>query len=440
MKKSISLLILAALSICIGHAQTSPDRVIVKETSGMYKGFLAERIEEITFDKIEGRVAADVEILNVEEGDNPSLSLAITRTEECQSFRIGVIPPKAAAFVTTDEGLANYLENVSPTVYYDDFTNAKMDGFNESFVPDADYIVATIGYDKYGIACSGSRKTFHTAAVPVVGNPVVTCTILDIQQKEFTIKFEPNEDVSEYYLCAFDKNQGGLDEQFAMWGPMFGCNTPDEMIVRLAGSAHVNTYTNTWTNESPSTDYEIYAAILDAEGNFAPRAKVELTTLGYGGEGTSEINIEVGEFQYQADADTYTQRLIYTANDQTNFFRDILIEKGAIEENFGDEAGLVEYLKIDQPMNPYWNQYQIDDWQWVINPGTTYIAYAIGQNANGEWGTLAKKEFTTPEGQSQVKGKTMPRRISVATKGYTNGASMPMGMPKFAKKKAVTLK
>ena len=56
----------------------------------------------------------------------------------------------------------------------------------------------------------------------------------------------------------------------------------------------------------------------------------------------------------------------------------------------------MNYLITDQPYNPYWDQYGVDEAQWNAQPGTSYIAFSIGKNANGEWGPLARVEFSTP--------------------------------------------
>ena len=50
----------------------------------------------------------------------------------------------------------------------DDFTNAQMTGFDEPFKDNTPYTVLTLGYDKYGVACSMSKAEFTTPKKPLV--------------------------------------------------------------------------------------------------------------------------------------------------------------------------------------------------------------------------------------------------------------------------------
>ena len=47
------------LTLTVAWAQTNPNRVLVHEASGNVKGFLVERVDSMSFAKVEGRVAAD---------------------------------------------------------------------------------------------------------------------------------------------------------------------------------------------------------------------------------------------------------------------------------------------------------------------------------------------------------------------------------------------
>ena len=57
---------------------------------------------------------------------------------------------------------------------------------------------------------------------------------------------------------------------------------------------------------------------------------------------------------------------------------------------------LIGLLKQDNPWDPYWDQYGIDQAQWSAKPNTWYMAFSIAKNVNGEWGPLAGVEFKTP--------------------------------------------
>ena len=64
MRKILSLCA-AALFCLSSYSQENANRMIVHESSKNIKGFLTERIDSITFARVEGRVAADVKILDV---------------------------------------------------------------------------------------------------------------------------------------------------------------------------------------------------------------------------------------------------------------------------------------------------------------------------------------------------------------------------------------
>jgi hypothetical protein len=82
--------------------------------------------------------------------------------------------------------------------------------------------------------------------------------------------------------------------------------------------------------------------------------------------------------------------------------RDIIIEKEAYESEEWGEENLLNYLKQDNPWDPYWDQYGIDEAQWSAKPDTWYIAFSIAKNANDEWGPLAGVEFKTPGNSTGV--------------------------------------
>lgn len=396
MKKISFLLLACILGMMTISAQKSADRILIQETSGNIKGFLPERVDSIFFAKVEGEVAAKIELREVIEGDDPIIKLSTTMTDACQGYRIGIIQPSQAIYLQKDEWVVEFVETYFPQIFFQSYPTAELTGFEEPFAADADYTLVSVGYDQYGIACTVDKVTFHTSKPAIVGNPQVDYEIVDVQATEVTIKFIPNSDVMCYYYCIFDK--GTLMEQFEQWGSMFGFNTPAEMIANWCGETLTRTTTHTWKELNPGKEYEVYVAMKDRAGNFADLMAVPVKTESYGGEGLSEISIEIGEFNYQSDYDVYTQRVIFTPNDDTNFFHDMLIEKAAIgTADWPDENSVIEYLKSDPygGMYPYWDLYGVDDYEWEVKPDTEYYAYALGQNALGEWGTLAKKEFKT---------------------------------------------
>ena len=220
----------------------------------------------------------------------------------------------------------------------------------------------------------------------------VDYTIDEVGTDFITITFTPNADAAGYAFCLFDA--GTAEQQFAMFGPWMGFQTMGDMI-KAWGITKTETYQYTWTNQSPGKDYEIYVQCWDADGVDADMIIIPVTTKSLGGDGVAEMTIEIGEFG--GDEDTgYYQWVTYTPNENVAMHRDIIIEMAAYESEEWGEENLLNYLITDQPYNPWWDQYGVDEAQWNAVPNTWYIAFSIGKNANGEWGPLAAVEFKTP--------------------------------------------
>ena len=181
---------------------------------------------------------------------------------------------------------------------------------------------------------------------------------------------------------------------------------------------------------NPGSDYELYIQPWDANGNTADYSVVSASTQKMGGEGLAEMTITIGEFGVSAGYGYY-QEVTYTPNDQVSLHRDMVLEKKALDSGQWTEDSVANYLKGDNPYDPEWNQYGVDVARWGVDPATSYVAYSIAQNINGEWGPLVSVEFTTPEAAPAaapaVKGVApkFPKRIMVGS-GSINNA-----MPKF---------
>ena len=414
MKKIFTLLTMFMVSL-MAIAQTNPNRLIVQHKSGT-TGYLAERIDSIYFAKVEGRVAADVTFNAFRKGtDGDTVFVAVKKTPECKAYKIACITGALAKKLNDDAAVERYFQMVNERMMQDDFTNAAMTGFNFQFKDNTDYCLITIGYDKYGVACSSSKAEFRTPAVPVVGNPTVATQVIEVKQTEFTIKFTPNKDCAGYAICSFEK--GTAQQQFEQWGPMMGFANIGDMIKRFSGKEYTEELTNTWRSMTPGKEYEVYVQPWDVNGTYADMVIVPLTTLKYGGTGLAEITITIGEFG-NSNGQHY-QKVTYTPNDQTSFHRDIIIT----EEGYNKlgETGVIEMLKKDNPQDPYWNQYGVDEATWNADPSTKYLACSIGQNINGEWGTFIKVPFTTPASAGAKHNKPIPARINSANHGVTFG-------------------
>ena len=406
---------------------TSPDRILVRETGTQnIKGFLAERVDSIFFDKIEGEVVAKISDLKYDDSKSgPSITMSITRSEACEGFRVCVFPPSARSYLYNEPVAIAYAEMYGSEIYFEDFEKGVMTGFDD-LTPGVVYSVVTVGYDKYGIACSIDKASFETPSAEIVGNPHVEAEVVSVDYKKFSIKFTPNEDVSEYYLCSFYK--GEIESQFDMYSAWMGFNSYSEMIAKYSQVSYDEEYTNTWSGMVPGTDYEVYIAMKDKNGNFAPNIFVPVTTKSYGGPGEAKVEIEIGEYVYDTQAAKYKQHVVFTPNEDTAFFRDILIDASYYGEGKEwDDAKVIEYLSTDNPFDPnYGNMYGVDDDYWELEPGSEFMAFALAKNANREWGPLCSKRFSTPalDANKAAKSVKLPKRIG-AKAGETQGISVP---------------
>ncbi len=391
--KKVFISIFATLIGLVAMAQdNNAARLLVQEKWGNIQGFLLERVDSVYFDTQDyGRVAADVQYIDFTKGETgDTLWLSATRTENCAYYRLAVLPKNNADRLADDQAVASYFAYMGGESYYSNFTNAQLTGME--FSSNADYAIITLGYDKYNIPCHASRADFRTPAPDVAGNPVVEWSISDITTEGYTIHFTPNADVKEYYFCQF--LEGDAESQFEMWGPMFGLSSMGDMI-KLWGIKFETEQSHTYTGCNPGTNYEIYIQPVDANGEYAPMIIATVTTSSIGGEGEAIVTMTLGEFKKQAEGE-YTQTVIYTPNDQTALYREMLIQKATYEtEEWGDE-GVLAYLKTDRPNEYYWDFYQEDAAPWTVDPSTEYISFALARNSAGEWGPLARLEFTTP--------------------------------------------
>ena len=240
----------------------------------------------------------------------------------------------------------------------------------------------------------------------LVGNPTVTYTIDEINTDGFKITFSPNEDCAGYAACQFDA--GTAEQQFAMFGTWMGFSTMGDMVKAWGFNATAEQQMS-WTGDTPGKDYEVYVQCWDVNGAYADMIIIPITTAKLGGDGLAEITIELGEFGGTEEAGYY-QWVVYTPNDQVNIYHDMLIEKSAYEsEEWGDE-GITAYLTQEQPGVYGWDHIGVDEAQWNADPDTEYIAFAMGRNANDEWGPLARLEFRTP-GLSGVSDLTSTKPV-----------------------------
>lgn len=398
MKKLFTTIILGVMAV-VGYAQTNPNRMLVTDKLGNTKGFLVERIDSVSFVSQEGRVAADVEYKGFYSGaTGDTVALSVTRTPQCVGFKIACLSKVRADRLSTEDAIANYLDNSDSEILFQDFVDGRLHGFDFAFKPNAEYAIITVGYDQYQIPCGATRTNFTTPKKDLVGDCSINYTIDNVTTSDITVTFTPGAGVAGYAAILF--LAGTAEENFAMMGPMFGFETLGD-YVKGFGFNNAGQATNTWERNNPGTDYEIYVQAWDVNGTFADMVIIPVTTKKLGGEGVAQMEITIGDFGGDAQYGYY-QVVTYTPNDQTSMHRDIIMDKAVYDKEWNDDK-VIELLKTDYPMDPDWNQFGVDDAYWTVDPNTSYIAFSLAQNINEEWGPLAKKEFTTPDAPASQK-------------------------------------
>lgn len=421
-KKYLATMALAVLSLG-ASAQSQPNRLLVNEKSGAIKSFRLASVDSLSFYTIEGAVRADLTFNNFTSGNSgDTIWVAAKKSDNCVSYRIDVLP-SARVKAYSDNDIARYFDINQGSLISDDFTNASLTGFETTIFPNSKYTVFTLGYDKLSTPCEVSRVEFTSPKADIKGNPVVECTYT-ATQKEITFSMKPNSDVLSYYITIFEKGQA--EANFEKWAPMFGFANMGQMIQQFCGSFYSGNKSTTISGLTPGTDYELYIQPMDRNNNYADIIVVPCATEKMGGSGKALVGITVKDDFASVGNGNYTQTVVYTPNAETSLHRDMIIEKKAFNDANGEWKGndnaLIEYLQKPNENDPYWDQYGVDEAVWYVNPSTTYIAASIGMNANGEWGTLTKKEFTTPSAtKAPAKASTVGKRAASTTMPIFNG-------------------
>ena len=401
-KFSIFMASLAVAATSFAQGEADPNRLILTNTIGNTKGYVLDRVQDITFARVDGEVKANVEIFDVQLDQ---LTLAVTKTEACSSYKLNVLPATMANRYD-DLAVISYLNSYTDTpTYYDDFTNATLTGIE--FQPATDYVLVTVGIDMYGVEDGVVRVPFTTPRPDIVGSPEIKAEVVDRQLESFSIRFTPNEDVAEYYCVAGEK--GELMSQYEFFGPMMGLTSFTDMIIKW-GTPRYSEAVVEWTSMAPNTDYEVYYVALDKEGTPADYQSIEVSTLALGGSGEASVAIELGAYEY---ADWWgeilpSQYITFTPNDQSSCYRlgVYLAEK---YDPLAEE--IKEELKSDPPMPmANWFQYDALTTDFQIDPDTECVAIAAAKNGDGEWGEVTELRFTTPSEPAGNPGVDVPRK------------------------------
>ena len=369
------------------------DNLIVHNSNGVRNEFIVDNLDSLTFKSVEGRVAADVNIIDY---TTTSMTIDVKRTESCVSYKMMCMDFVSISTMGDDDIIYYFDRNVSD-VYDKDFENAEISGLNLSY--DTEYAIVTVGIDEYGISCDVVRARFAIPSENLVGNPDVTVEVVENNLYDFTLLFTPNSEVSKYYVVVAE--EGTMEYQYAIFSYMSDWNNMGDMIVDWGYEFSKKT-TQAYTEDiTPSTYYEAYIQALDKNGNRAPYKVFKFKSKSSGGEGVASVDIKLGDYimsewlneNYEWEM-MPSQYFTFTPNDQTSAYRfDVMLE----ETYTSDIDGYQEDLCSEPSMQTSgWFQYEKITTDYQIDPNTKCVAIAAAKNINGEWGPVTELYFTTP--------------------------------------------
>lgn len=429
MKKFFTLILCAVACLSVYAQNTDLNRLIIRDKGGYIHPYAINNLDSMFFYKIDGRVAADIEIKDVaikkDENTKDSVTLAVTRSESCKSYKIACVTKPIADVLTNDAACAGYFDQVKSNVYNQDFTNAGMTGFDFAFQPKTELAIITLGYDEIGTPCEMAKAYFTTPALPIKGTPEVKCDVTDIQPFSVSVTFKPNSDVGGYAVTLFGK--GEAEQQFKMWAARFGFANIGEMVYAFGykGVAGKDT-TFVWKDETPNTEYEIYVQPWDKNGTLTDYFMIPVTTAKIGGEGVAESTIAFGDFKKDKNTDQWYQEVVVTENDQCAcHFVNLYTEK---EWSVGEDS--IKRAIINICNNPFYKPivYGSETACIYANPETTYYAAVWSQNANGEWGPLVSKKITTPKVSDELSKR---RNVKAGARVVENKVAKSANGPVF---------
>lgn len=429
MKKFFTLILCAVACLSVYAQNTDLNRLVIRDKGGYIHPYAINNLDSMFFHQIDGRVAADIEIKDVaikkDENTKDSVTLAVTRSESCKSYKITCVTKPIADVLTNDAACAGYFDQIKSNVYNQDFTNAGLTGFDFAFQPKTEYAIITLGYDEIGTPCEMVKAYFTTPALPIKGTPEVKYDVTDIQPFSVSVSFKPNSDVGGYAVTLFGK--GEAEQQFKMWAARFGFANIGEMVYAFGykGVAGKDT-TFVWKDETPNTEYEIYVQPWDKNGTLTDYFMIPVTTAKLGGEGVAESTIAFGDFKKDKNTDQWYQEVVVTENDQCAcHFVNLYTEE---EWSVGEDS--IKRAIINICNNPFYKPivYGSETACIYANPETTYYAAVWSQNANGEWGPLVSEKITTPKVSDELSKR---HNIKAGTRVVENKVAKSTNGPVF---------
>ena len=387
----------------------SSDNLILHKSNGTREEFLVDELDSLIFKNVEGRVAADVNIIN---STATSVTLDIKRAASCVEYKMACMDYNSISTFGDDDLIYYFDKNVTET-YSQDFENVEITGLSLDY--NTEYAIVTVGIDEYGLSCDVVRAKFSTPAQGLVGRPDVNVEVIENNLYDFTLKFTPNADVSKYSVLV--AQEGNIDYQYIMFSYAFDWQNTGDMIEGW-GLEFKNTDTYQYTSQTPNTYYEVYIQALDANGNRAPYKVFKFKSKGAGGEGIAKVDITLGVYKLaEWMNENYewvmlpSQFITFTPNDQTSAYRFNVI----LAENYKKDIDGYQEDLFSKPFmqTDGWYQYETLTTDYQIDPGTDCVAIAAAMNINDEWGPVTELYFTTSD---KMPSKTAEAAYRVNTK------------------------
>ena len=428
MKKFFTLILCAVACLSVYAQNTDLNRLIIRDKGGYIHPYAINNLDSMFFYQIDGRAAADVVVKGVtlKDGENceDTITLSVIRSESCKTFKIACVKKSIADVITNDAICAGYFDQIKSNVFDQDFTNAKMTGFDFPLLPKTEYAIVTLGYDEIGTACEMAKTYFTTPALEIKGTPEVKYDITDVQPFSVSVTFKPNSDVGGYAVCLFGK--GLAEQQFKMFGPMMNLASIGEMVKvwGYQGKAGKDS-TFVWKDETPNTEYEIYVQPWDKNGTLTDYFMIPVTTAKIGGEGVAESTIAFGDYKKNTENNQWYQEVTITQNDQcaghvVNLYTEEDWSKG--------EDAVRQSMIDDQALQYYYFKYGNETTGLFAEPETTYYVAVLSKNANNEWGPLVSKKFTTPKVTDELSKR---HNMKAATRVVENKVAKSANGPVF---------
>ena len=370
----------------------------IHNSNGQIDRYAIDNIDSLTFKNIEGKVAAEVNIIDY---STSHVKFDITRTASCKGFMLMCMDYGSIISLSSDD-LAKYISENAAEVYYQDFEGVEINDL--SLDHNTEYAIVTVGLDEYDLPCDVTKAKFVTRASYLEGNPEVMVEVTKNELNEdnfcdFTLKLTPNSETSKYSV--FVAEAGVTDYQFIMFKAKEGWKNLGDMIEGW-GYEFSGNKSQQYPNEVPGALYEVYIQAQDVNGTRAPYQVFRFRTQGLGGEGVASVDIKLGEYVLAEWVNENlelelkpSQFFTFTPNDQTNAYRfDVMLES----TYESDIDGIQEELCSD-PFMPTdgWFMYETITTDYQIDPGLKCVAIAAAKNSLGEWGPVTELYFTTPD-------------------------------------------